>query len=601
MGNIVKQHAKKALLTWLLAAAMLLSMLSLGVSAADSESTVTYGFELGSYASTDTYKAETCTSVNSDDSHTYTVYFLCDSDEDWIDDEVTFTVTNVTPNAYTEMYQAFDVECSIRDWSVASAADSIYLVYNFNVIPPFTDGAVLDSGARATAGKMITIHADPGVRAVKVCAYDKNGTLLDYVYVGSNGRYIGTSYTDYSYSALELELYQQMKECVEAELWTDSMTNYEKLKAIATYISTTTHYPYTDATSEEYNPTFWSNWAVDGTDTLYAMFDDVYLNWIMDFQGGITTCLAAQILYEIAINDLNMEDVSSDSTTEGVYLASGSYSSNPSNYYHVSLIYVDENGDHTFIDAQGIGYSGSNAKPACEDHGCLDKLITVSGHVVTPHTHSYTAEVTTPATRYTEGVRTYTCSCGTSYTETIPVTGATFLFNDVQNSGVYYYDAVYWAYDYGITTGTSDTLFSPSADCTRAQFVTFLYRLAGSPTPTTTSCKFTDISSSGYYYKAVLWAAANGVTEGTTSTTFSPNVKITRAQAVTMIYRYAGSPSVSTTNPFTDTSSSAYYYDAMLWAVKNEITSGTTKTTFSPSTTCSRAMMVTFLYRYANL
>ncbi len=173
------------------------------------------------------------------------------------------------------------------------------------------------------------------------------------------------------------------------------------------------------------------------------------------------------------------------------------------------------------------------------------------------------------------------------------------VFDDVQDSSVYYYYAVYWAYDNGITTGTTTSTFSPDGNCTRAQFVTFLWRLAGSPTPTTTSCKFTDVSSSGYYYKAVLWAAENGVTEGTTGATFSPNVKITRAQAVTMIYRYAGSPSVSTTNPFTDTSSSAYYYDAMLWAVKNGITSGTSKTTFSPGTTCSRAMMVTFLYRYA--
>ena len=257
---------------------------------------------------------------------------------------------------------------------------------------------------------------------------------------------------------------------------------------------------------------------------------------------------------------------------------------------------------------QGEAVIENEVAATCTTDGSYDIVVycTVCGEEISRDTvtvdaigHNYTSEVTTAATHSTAGVMTYTCTvCGATKTETIAK--VTFLFDDVKDSSVYYYDAVYWAYDNGITTGTSDTLFSPSADCTRAQFVTFLYRLAGSPTPTTTSCKFTDISASGYYYKAVLWAAENGVTEGTTSTTFSPNVKITRAQAVTMIYRYAGSPSVSTTNPFTDTSSSAYYYNAMLWAVKNGITSGTSKTTFSPNTTCSRAMMVTFLYRYAN-
>ncbi|MCD7929803.1 MAG: S-layer homology domain-containing protein [Clostridiales bacterium] len=159
---------------------------------------------------------------------------------------------------------------------------------------------------------------------------------------------------------------------------------------------------------------------------------------------------------------------------------------------------------------------------------------------------------------------------------------------------------MYWAYDLGITTGTSTTAFSPTQGCTRAQFVTFLWRLAGEPTPTTASCSFTDLDTGEYYYSAVLWAVEQGVTNGTSATAFSPNDKISRAQAVTMLYRYAGSPSVAgLSNSFNDVPSGEYYYNAVLWAVKSGITNGTSATKFSPDDTCDRAMMVTYLYRYA--
>ncbi len=161
----------------------------------------------------------------------------------------------------------------------------------------------------------------------------------------------------------------------------------------------------------------------------------------------------------------------------------------------------------------------------------------------------------------------------------------------------WYYYAVIWASDKGITAGTSDTTFSPNMDCSRAQIVTFLWRAAGSPEPTTTKNPFTDVKKSAYYYKAVLWAVEKGITAGTSSTTFSPDKSCTRAEAVTFLYRYEGSPSVSSTSKFTDVGST-WYTNAVAWAVKNGITAGTTKTTFSPNTTCSRAMIVTFLYRY---
>ncbi len=169
-------------------------------------------------------------------------------------------------------------------------------------------------------------------------------------------------------------------------------------------------------------------------------------------------------------------------------------------------------------------------------------------------------------------------------------------FTDVKDETKWYFDAVIWAVNDGITAGTSDTTFSPNMDCSRAQIVTFLWRAAGSPEPTTTKNPFTDVKKSAYYYKAVLWAVENGITAGTSSTTFSPDKSCTRAEAVTFLYRYEGSPSVSTTSKFTDVGST-WYTNAVAWAVKNGITAGTTKTTFSPNTTCSRAMIVTFLYR----
>jgi len=176
-------------------------------------------------------------------------------------------------------------------------------------------------------------------------------------------------------------------------------------------------------------------------------------------------------------------------------------------------------------------------------------------------------------------------------------------FVDVSTSA-YYYDAVEWAVKNGITAGTGDgTTFSPNAACTRAQAITFLWRAAGSPAPKTTSNPFTDISTSAYYYDAVLWAVENGITAGTgDGTTYSPDQVCSRAQIMTFLWRSEGNPTSSTSNSFVDVSASAYYAGAVEWAVKNGITAGTGDgTTFSPDADCTRAQIVTFLYRnYAN-
>ena len=164
-------------------------------------------------------------------------------------------------------------------------------------------------------------------------------------------------------------------------------------------------------------------------------------------------------------------------------------------------------------------------------------------------------------------------------------------------SGSYYEDAVDWAVANGITTGTDAAHFSPDGICTRAQAVTFLWRAAGRPAPESRTMPFTDVPAGSYYYDAVLWAVENGITKGTSSTTFSPDDTCTRAQIVTFLWRSEQSPAAGSSNPFTDVSADAYYADAVLWAVKEAITTGTTRTTFSPDAECTRAQIVTFLWR----
>ena len=164
-------------------------------------------------------------------------------------------------------------------------------------------------------------------------------------------------------------------------------------------------------------------------------------------------------------------------------------------------------------------------------------------------------------------------------------------------SGSYYEDAVDWAVANGITTGTDAAHFSPDGICTRAQAVTFLWRVAGRPAPESRTMPFTDVPADSYYYDAVLWAVENGITKGTSSTTFSPDDTCTRAQIVTFLWRSEQSPAAGSSNPFTDVSADAYYADAVLWAVKEAITTGTTRTTFSPDAECTRAQIVTFLWR----
>lgn len=202
-----------------------------------------------------------------------------------------------------------------------------------------------------------------------------------------------------------------------------------------------------------------------------------------------------------------------------------------------------------------------------------------------------------------EGTATITVTCGTkSATCTVTVSKPLVpevpgtSFTDVP-AGAYYEEAVGWAVKEGITKGTSDSTFTPDGVCTRAQAVTFLWRAAGSPAAKASTQPFADVKAGSYYDDAVRWAVENGVTVGTSATTFSPNATCSRAQIVTFLWRAQKSPAAGSANPFDDVAGSAYYADAVQWAVQKDITKGTGATAFSPDANCIRAQIVTFLYR----
>lgn len=205
--------------------------------------------------------------------------------------------------------------------------------------------------------------------------------------------------------------------------------------------------------------------------------------------------------------------------------------------------------------------------------------------------------VTLRPTTVREGIRTFTCTrCEAIRTEPIDRLQITVPFRDVDKDA-YYAAAVEWAVAEQITNGMTADTFAPEAACTRGQIVTFLWRAAGKPMPDGMDNPFVDIKQDDYYYVAVLWATELGITTGTSETTFSPADGCTRGQVVTFLWRYAAASASDGDNPFTDVLPTAYYAPAVLWAVQNEITNGTTPTTFSPDQTCTRAQIVTFLYR----
>lgn len=229
--------------------------------------------------------------------------------------------------------------------------------------------------------------------------------------------------------------------------------------------------------------------------------------------------------------------------------------------------------------------------------------------------HTYESKVT-PPTCTEGGYTTHTCAaCGDTYTDTETAalghdwkdTGCTRCDESRENPFVdvpensFFIGPVLWAVEKGITNGVDATHFGPDANCMRAAVVTFLWRAAGEPEPTSANNPFTDVKESDYFYKAVLWAVEKGITNGMTATTFGPTAQCNRAQVVTFLWRAMGKPATNATeHPFTDVDEGQFYFEPMLWAVENGITNGLTATTFGPGNICNRAQVVTFLYRAYN-
>ena len=280
---------------------------------------------------------------------------------------------------------------------------------------------------------------------------------------------------------------------------------------------------------------------------------------------------------------------------------------------HFAEMYTDPL-DHTF------GEWTVSVEPTCsatgmEERRCIqcDRAET---RVLPIADHHYDATVVTP-TCVEKGYTTYLCVCGKTYTgDEVAALGHNYVngscirchkadpdkvpvspFADVLETD-YFLNPVLWAVDKGITAGTGNGNFSPSATCTRGQVVTFLWRAKGQPEPTTSENPFSDVSPADYFYKAVLWAMENGITSGTGNGKFSPGNPCTRDQVVTFLWRAMDKPvAENRNNPFTDVAEGAYFYEPVLWAVENGITSGTSATTFAPSNPCTRGQVVTFLYR----
>lgn len=303
----------------------------------------------------------------------FDIEFYSEASPEWLENHMKITVEDVTPKAYSDTFQRFGLNMqapqgTIKDITQEVRSDVAYR-YGMSVVQkPYGEGSnnSYEEYACLTAQKVM-ITAGEGVRVCKVCAY-KDGKLYDSIY-------IATKPYNKNGEELDKELYKDVRHKVEKQLWNDNMSNYEKLKALAAYINSTTHYPGYGCTQKDKNPTFWNDFSVDDIDLYYYMFDIPTLNRIMDLQGGITTCLAIDIVERAATEDLNLPYLYDSETGtiaqgEGVWLASGSASSNPYSPGHVSLIYKNSNGEERYLDAQGMSEDNS-----CEEHGCLNKII----------------------------------------------------------------------------------------------------------------------------------------------------------------------------------------------------------------------------------
>ena len=325
------------------------------------------GFDLSGYTVGETMKTEAENTTVMNGTGSFCEWFTCEGNAAWLNEHITFKVSDVTPKEYR----------NLMDWAGWNTSEpeikeetccNLQGVYGevTSVTTPVTSGKVEFSG-KAMSQCKLTVTAGAGVRVCRLDAY-RDGVLYDTMYVAAKPY-------DEAGNLLDTELYTKVRRNVEQKLWTDDMSNYDKLKTLADYISTTAHYPKYKCTQKEVNPTLWDSFAVDDVALYYDMFNMPVLNRAMALRGGIITCVAVDIVCAAAEEDLGLKylyDKATDTVAEGegVWLAIGSASTNPGAGAHESLAYKNADGDIVYIDAQGM-----HANNSCEAHGCLNKVI----------------------------------------------------------------------------------------------------------------------------------------------------------------------------------------------------------------------------------
>mgnify|MGYP004500845717 FL=1 len=325
------------------------------------------GFDLSGYTVGETMKTEAENTTVMNGTGSFCEWFTCEGNAAWLNEHITFKVSDVTPKEYR----------NLMDWAGWNTSEpeikeetccNLQGVYGevTSVTTPVTSGKVAFSG-KAMSQCKLTVTAGAGVRVCRLDAY-RDGVLYDTMYVAAKPY-------DEAGNLLDTELYTKVRRNVEQKLWTDDMSNYDKLDALADYISTTAHYPKYKCTQKEVNPTLWDSFAVDDVALYYDMFNMPVLNRAMALRGGIITCVAVDIVCAAAEEDLGLKylyDKATDTVAEGegVWLAIGSASTNPGAGAHESLAYKNADGDIVYIDAQGM-----HANNSCEAHGCLNKVI----------------------------------------------------------------------------------------------------------------------------------------------------------------------------------------------------------------------------------
>ena len=324
------------------------------------------GFDLSGYTVGETMKtkAENTTVMNGTGS--FCEWFACEGNAAWLNEHITFKVSDVTPKEYR----------NLMDWAGWNTSEPEIKVETYNLkgvygeatsVTTSTTSGKIEFSGKAMSQCKLTVTAGVGVRVCRLDAY-RDGVLYDTMYVAPKPY-------DEDGNLLDTELYTKVRRNVEAKLWTDDMSNYDKLKTLADYISTTAHYPGYQCTQKDVNPTLWDGFSVDGIALYYNMFNMPVLNRAMALRGGIITCVAIDIVCAAAEEDLRLNylyDKATDTVAEGegVWLTIGDASTNPSAGAHESLAYKDADGNIVYIDAQG-----RMARNSCEEHGCLDKVI----------------------------------------------------------------------------------------------------------------------------------------------------------------------------------------------------------------------------------